>query len=63
MYDNQSFEEMPEDMFLHGKLINDGGIICSKEIPRGCSVKNTEESTLTKKSKWTIRSLKTQKRR
>ena len=25
MYYNQSFEEIPEDMLLHGKLINDGG--------------------------------------
>ena len=25
MYYNQSFDEMPEDMLLHGKLINDGG--------------------------------------
>ena len=25
MYYNQSFEEMPEDTLLHGKLINDGG--------------------------------------
>ena len=25
MYYNQSFDEMPEDTLLHGKLINDGG--------------------------------------
>ncbi len=25
MYYNHSFDEMPEDMLLHGKLINDGG--------------------------------------
>ena len=25
MYYNKSFYEMPEDMLLHGKLINDGG--------------------------------------
>ena len=25
MYYNQSFDEMPEDMLLHGKLKNDGG--------------------------------------
>ena len=25
MYYNKSFDEMPEDMLLHGKLINDGG--------------------------------------
>ena len=25
MYYKQSFEDMPEDMLLHGKLTNDGG--------------------------------------
>ena len=45
MYYNQSFDEMPEDILLHGKLKNDGDIIYSSEIHRRHAEKRDVEST------------------